>query len=230
MNNLDYEQNYQDRKKMSGCQKVAIGCFILTIILCLTCGFGIWWVTANLRTVGTNMTRAMLKLGIKEMKLPDDQQSRIFDRIDNVSKQFREEKISFEKLERIFQKLGESPLFPASSALLVERVYLDQSGLGDDEKEAGKLAIRRFARGSLEQSISEQRNGEVLDIISVWNPETKNREFLEDLNDQQLRDFIAEAKRAADEAGVVENIPKINFADEFDRVIDQALAEEPKKT
>jgi len=214
---------------MSGCQKVAIGCFILTIILCLTCGLGIWWITANLRTVGTRMTRAMLKLGIQEMKLPDDQQSRIFDRIDNVSQQFQEEKISFEQLERIFQKLAESPLFPAGSALLAERVYLDQSGLGDDEKEAGKLAIRRFTRGSLEQSISEQRNGDVLDIISTWNPETKNREFLENLSDQQLRHFIAEAKRAADEADVVENIPEINFADEFDRAIDQALSEEPGK-
>lgn len=214
---------------MSGFQKVAIGCFILTIILCLTCGLGIWWITANLRTVGTRMTRAMLKLGIQEMKLPDDQQSRIFDRIDNVSQQFQEEKISFEQLERIFQKLAESPLFPAGSALLAERVYLDQSGLGDDEKEAGKLAIRRFTRGSLEQSISEQRNGEVLDIISTWNPETKNREFLENLSDQQLRHFIAEAKRAADEADVVENIPEINFADEFDRAIDQALSEEPGK-
>ena len=229
MNNLDYQQNYDDRKKMSGFQKVAIGCFILTIILCLTCGLGIWWITANLRTVGTRMTRAMLKLGIQEMKLPDDQQSRIFDRIDNVSQQFQEEKISFEQLERIFQKLAESPLFPAGSALLAERVYLDQSGLGDDEKEAGKLAIRRFTRGSLEQSISEQRNGEVLDIISTWNPETKNREFLENLSDQQLRHFIAEAKRAADEADVVENIPEINFADEFDRAIDQALSEEPGK-
>ena len=229
MNHLHEPQALPAKKKMGGCQKLAIGCFILVILMCLSCGLGTWWITANIRTVGTNMTRAMLKLAIKEIKLPENQQTRIFDRIDKVARQFEEEKISFVELERIFLTLAQSPLFPAGTALVAERVYLDKSGLEDPEKAAGKLSIRRFTRGSLDESISPKRCSEVLDIISTWNAESRNREFLENLTDTQLRQFIAEAKRAADDAGIAETIAEINFADEFDRAVETALNKGPAK-
>ena len=51
------------------------------------------------------------------------------------------------------------------------------------------------------------------------------REFKQKLTDDEVRAFVDAAKQAADDAGVAEEVPEINFADEFDKAIDEALGE-----
>ena len=225
--NATMDHGLVEKKGCSGCQKVLLGCGVVLLIFLIAGGLFIWWLTANFRRIGADFTTKMLKQGMRELQLPDDQQTRIFQRIDQISQQFKDEEITLEQVGHIFEVIGESPLMPAGTALLVQRTYLDKSGLTEAEKEAARLSIRRFARGTIEQSIPEERSNEVLDLISTKDSQDNSRQFEETLTDAQLRLFIAEAKKAADEAEVAAEIPEINFADEFDKAVDEALADLP---
>lgn len=109
---------------------------------------------------------------------------------------------------------------PAGVSLFVKRVYIRDSGLDEAEKEAAHIEIQRFARGVIDESIPEEKREAIFDMISTMDPQG-NRQFKQKLTDAELRAFI----EAADEAGVPTEVPEINFADEFDKAIDEALGQ-----
>ena len=95
----------------------------------------------------------------------------------------------------------------------------------EQEKDAARIATRRFTHGTIRQIISEQQANSVLDTISSVNGEGE-RTFRHPITDEELRAFVAAAKQAADDAGVPEDVPEVNFADEFDKAIDDALGKQ----
>lgn len=144
--------------------------------------------------------------------------------IDDVGRQFKDGEMELQQVVMIFEKLSQSPILPAGVSLFVKRVYIRDSGLDDDEKEAAHLAIQRFSRGVIDESIPETERESVLDMISTKDP-NGNRQFKQKLTDTELRAFVAAVTKAADDAGVPDEVPEINFADEFDKAIDEALNE-----
>ena len=112
----------------------------------------------------------------------------------------------------------------AGLALVVEQAYLEQSGFDEEEKAAARATIHRFSHGTINRLISEDQVNSVLDAISIENA-GGGRQFQHPVTDEQLREFIAAAKQACDDANVPEEVPDVNFADEFDKAIDEALGE-----
>lgn len=193
---------------MSGCAKFAIGCGIIMFVLLIAVGIGVWWISQNALEFGADLGGTLMKEGLKELRLPEDQKQRIFDRIDEVSQRVKDGETSVEEVGVLFKKIAESPLMPAGLALVVERVYLDESGFDEEEKAAAGIAIQRFTHGAISKAIPEATVNKVLDTVSTSD---------------ELRAFVAAAIKAADEAEVPKDVPKVNFADEFDKVIDEAL-------
>lgn len=70
--------------------------------------------------------------------------------------------------------------------------------------------------------IPEATIDSVLDHVSVKKPDNQ-REFKETLTDEEIRAFIEAATKASDDAEVPAEVPTINFADEFDRAVNEAL-------
>jgi len=210
---------------MSGCSKVAIGCGGIALFGIIVAAIAAWYIANNVRELGADLAAGAMKNGLKELKLPADQQQRIFARIDEVSQNFKDKKITLEQVGQIFQEIAEGPLMPAGMSLVVERAYLDESGFEEDEKDAARIATRRFTHGTIRQMIPEQQVNAVLDTISSVNDEN-NREFRHPISDEELRAFVAAAKQAADDAEVPEDVPEVNFADEFDKAIDEALGKQ----
>ncbi len=226
---LERRDEFDDRRPpqkegLSGCAIAAIGCGVVLVILLIFGGLGIWWVANNARTFGAEIAAEVLKASLQELDLPADQQTRIDARIDDIAQQFKDEKLSGEDVGRIFQRIAKGPLMPAGLALFVKRVYIRDSGLSDDEKAAAEVAIHRFARGVIDESIPEAEREAVLDTISSMDAQGQ-REFKQKLTDDEVKAFVDAAKQAADDAGVAEEVPEINFADEFDKAIDEALGE-----
>lgn len=221
----DFDERPVPRKEgMSGCAIAAIGCGAMLVLLLIVGGFGAWWVANNARAIGSDLAAQVLKGSLRELDLPPDQQKRIDARIDDVAQQFKEEKLTGDDVGRIFQKISQGPLMPAGLALFVKRVYIRDSGLSEDEKAAAEVSIHRFARGVIDESIPETERESVLDTISTKNAQGQ-REFKNNLSDDEVRTFVDAAKQAADDAGVAEEVPEINFADEFDKAVDEALSE-----
>jgi len=218
----DREGLPEKKKGLSGCAIAGIGCGILVVLLLIAVVIGALWVRDNARNFGTDFTVTMMKEGLKELDVPDDQRQRMHARIDEVGNQFKEGKIDLKQVTAIFEKINEGPLMPAGVLLFVKRVYVRDSGLEETEKEAAHVAFRRFARGVIDNSIPEEKREAILDMISTKDSQG-NRQFKEKLTDTELRAFVEAVSKTADEAGVPTEIPEINFADEFDKAVDEAL-------
>jgi hypothetical protein len=221
----DQEPQSYKPPRMSGCSKVAIGCGSVAVFGILVAGIAVWWISATAREFGADLAMGAMKNGLRELKLPGDQEQRIFARIDEVTQEFKDEKITLEQVLLIFKEIAEGPLMPAGMSLVVERAYLDESGFEEQEKDAARIATRRFTHGTIRQMIPEQQGNSVLDTISSVNGEGE-RSFRHPITDEELRAFVAAAKQAADDADVPEDVPEVNFADEFDKAIDDVLGKQ----
>lgn len=221
----DFDSLGRDPNKppgMSGCAKVGIGCGIALVILTIVVGIGAWYVTSHMRELGADLATAALKGALEELKIPDDQEQRIVQRIDDLGQMFKDGKIELEDVGRIVDGITKGPLIAAGMALATERAYLDKSGLDDAEKEVARISIRRFTHGAMRENIPQEEVNSVLDTISTIDAEG-TRQFRSPVSDDELRAFIEAAKQAADKNEIPENVPEINFADEFDKAVDRAL-------
>jgi len=210
--------------KSNGCAKVAIGCGIFLIIALIVAGISIWYVSSNLREWGTDLTLQAMKEGMKEMDLPVEQQDRINRQLAELGQQFKDDKISMQQLGNIAQKLAQGPFAAASMTRVIEKAYLDPSGLTDAEKAAARTTIKRFSHGVIHEMISDQDITTVMDTISTVNSKGQ-REFITPITDEQLKAFLAAAKKAADAGKVPAEVPEVNFADEFDKAVTEGLNE-----
>ena len=207
-----------------GCRNLLLGCGCLTAVGFVIATVGSFWVVSNWRFLAAETGSLFIKRAIRELRIPAEQRQRIDRRLDQLAQQYADGDLSAEELGQIVKVISESPLLPAASALVVERQYLDQSGLNADEKEAARREIQRFAYGSLDESISPDTVSAVLDTISDRESPEGPRTFRQSLTDEELRGFVVAATEAANEAGVATEVPEINFADEFDKAVDEALA------
>lgn len=210
------------KKPMSGCAIAAIICGVLFVLFLIAAGLGLWWLKNNGRALGTDLATSAMKEGLNEVDIPADQRQRIDSRIDNIGQQFKDGELEFEQVVSIFEKISESPLMSAGMSLFFKRAYLQNSGLSEEEKEAAEVSIQRFTRGAIDKSISAETSESAMDLISTKDAEG-NREFKEKLSDNELRAFLAAITTAADDAGIPEIVPEFNFADEFDKAVDEAL-------
>lgn len=210
------------QEPMSGCGIATMGCGITFIVLLIAGGFGAWWVTNNYRSLGTDVAVSAMKDGLQELDIPADQLQRIHNRIDSIGQQYEDGELDMDQLVIVFERLGESPLLSAGASLFFKRAYLQNSGLSEDERKAGETTIQRFARGIIEQSIPKESTEAALDLISDSDSEGR-REFRQKLTDEDLRAFLAAAQQAADDAEVADEVPEINYADEFEKAISEAM-------
>jgi len=223
-----FESQDQDvvpkKEGLSGCAIAGIGCAVIVVLgLIVAVIFG-FWVAQNGRELATDLAVSAMKEGLNELEVPDDQRQRMHARIDEVGQQFKDGKLELQQVGAIVEKLSKSPILPAGVSLFVKRVYIRDSGLDEEEKAAAHIAIQRFSRGVIDSSIPEAKREAVLDMISTKDM-NGNRQFQQKLSDDELRAFIKAVAETADEAGVPTEVPEINFADEFDKAIDEALDE-----
>ena len=213
-----------EKKGLSGCAIAGIGCAVIVVLGLIAAVLVGFWVAKNARELGTDLAVSAMKEGLNELEVPDDQRKRMHARIDDVGQQFKDGKLELQQVGAIFEKLSKSPILPAGVSLFVKRVYIRDSGLDEEEKAAAHIAIQRFSRGVIDGSIPEAKREAVLDMISTKDM-NGNRQFQQKLTDDELRAFIKAVTETADEAGVPPEVPEINFADEFDKAIDEALDE-----
>jgi len=213
-----------EKKPMSGCAIVGIGCGVSLLLLIIIGAAGAWWLKNNIRQVGTDFAVSAMKDGLKELDVPEDQRARMHARIDEVGEKFKSGELDLDQVGKIGKAIAESPIMSAGMGLFFKRAYLQNSGLSDEEKEAAEVSVQRFARGVIDKDIPQEVSESCLDEISVKDADGK-REFKEKVTDDELRSFLTAITKAADDAGVPADVPEINIADEFDKAIDQALAD-----
>ncbi len=214
-------KHHQHGGWLLGCG-IALAVFV--VLVCAGClAVGLTW-----KRWASAGVVAVMKQAVDEADIPSDQKTQIKNRVDQLREDFVEGNLELEDFARIGEKLESSPLMYAGGALVVNQGYLQPSGLTAEEKQSGERALQRLARGMFEGTVTQSELQEALDPMAQTNAqgEWELREP-EQVTDDQLRQVITLAQERADEAGVVDEAWTINFADEFDRLVNEALGLSP---
>ena len=178
-----------------------------------------------------------------EMQLDDAEQGEVMGHVNTLMTRYKDKEIGLEELGRVFESIVESPLVGAAIIGGIDKLYLAQSDLSDEEKMAGRLQLARYAQGLREKSIDPETLDAVLTSVSTTTPDSDDIQLqfqqgptgskrlalrsADEVSDDDLRGVFQEAMTFADEAGVETTPAPIDISDELGVAIANALGEDP---
>lgn len=172
----------------------------------------------------TQLARTMIQSTIDESDLPDAEKEAIREQVDRVAMAYEEGAISLEELGQIMEELMQSDIWGLILVYGIEEKYLEPSGLSEEEKAAGRLAIDRILRGSIEGTIDDATLQSFSDHFTESRGSDPDVKQLKDkLTDEELRAVILEAETLADELEIPAEPYDVSISDQIREVVDQAL-------
>lgn len=229
-----YPQQPQPTDGGGGCCSpgCCLGCVIVLLIgIIAIAGIG-YYVYVGVANAAAEGVRQFAKEVVADAPIPEPQKERIagkieflvneLTRLDKLIGRIQEGKFSEENLKKVVEDAMKSPIVQGLMVEVAKGKYLEESELSDEEKAQAESVWRRFIQGLVDGRISQDQAKEVLNKISTAKGDGE-REFDEEISDEKLRDFIDSCKGLADNAGIPENAPEVNLADEFDRLVDGIL-------
>jgi hypothetical protein len=154
---------------------------------------------------------------------PEDKQV-VREQVRRVAGAYKRGQITTEQVIEIMESLAQSPVFVVAVVYVVEQKYVVPSGLSEEEKTAAHRTLQRTARGVYEEKITENQLDAALQHIATKNAEGKY-ELKEHVSDEELRAFLAECRRLADEAEIPDEDFEVNIGEEFKKAVDAELDE-----
>jgi hypothetical protein len=209
-------------KKRSKWTTCLIGCLaVLGVMMLLFIIAGVW-VYRNGRGLLSDMSTQAITQMIDSSDLPPQEKDEVKLQVERVTKGFRDGSVSMEQVGTIVQKVVQSPLMPALVVAAIDKHYIEKSGLSNEEKTEGRVALTRFARGVIDKKIAEQGVDAVMTHVADRQPNGQWR-LRQQVSDADLRAAMAEAKAQADAAGMPAEPEKIDPSEEFKRIIDGVM-------
>lgn len=204
---------------------VAIGCLGAFLTFVVVCGITGWLVVRNAKTIGATFVREAMTNAINDSTLDPAQKQALITRIDQLTGDFESGKLTMDDLDRIAERFSQSPLLSILAVWGFEKKLFEESGLSPEEREQARVQTRRLFQGALDKKISQADFESAVAVVSTRDAQGKYS-LKSKLTDEELRQFITNAKQAADNAEVTANPPELDIAAEFNRVIDEALGQQ----
>ena len=209
-------------RKKSGWSTCLTGCLIaLAVLVILVVAIGIYaWL--NWRNWAATAGSQFVKQGIQQSQLPAQEKQEVNEQVDRIADEFRSGRMSMEQVSKIMQELVNSPLMTSFVASAIDREYLANSGLNNEEKAEGKSTLRRFMRGAIDKKIDEQALNAAMAHVADRQP-NGNWELKKQISDDELRKFLEVAKAESDKAGIADEPEDFDPSDEIKRIVDEAM-------
>jgi hypothetical protein len=204
-------------------QSCLIGCLVVFVILLVIAILFAFWVSRNWRNWAATAATEGIRQGISSSQLPAQEQQEIMVQVDRVAIAFREKTVSGEQLGKLAEKLIQSPLMSLMVTSTIDQHYFAKSGLSEEEKTEGRRTLQRFIRGSIDEKINEAGIDAAMAHVADRDAQG-NWKLRETLSDDDLRAFLAEAKKQADAAGIPDQPADIDPSEEIKKIVDEALA------
>jgi hypothetical protein len=214
------EPPVKSNKWAKGC---LLGCLAAVIVFLILGAIATFWVSRNWREWIASGATVAVHQSIDDSQLPDEEKKQIKADADRFILGFREGRVSMEQFGLLVQKFAESPLMTTFVASAVETQYLGKSGLSDEEKADARITLQRFMRGVIDNKIDNQTRDRALSNVADRQPDG-NWQFRETVTDAEIRAFVTEAKKAADDAQIPPEPPEFDPSDEVKRIIDEVMA------
>jgi hypothetical protein len=194
--------------------------FAILLVLAVLVGF---WIAHSWRNLVASVGTEGIRQAISTSQLPPQEQQEIMVQVDRVATAFRDRTMSSEQLRKLAQQLVESPLMSLIVTSTIDQHYFARSGLSEEEKAEGRKTLQRFVRGAIDGKIDRQ--GMDAAMAHVADRDGRNQwKLRENLTDQELQAFLAEAKKQADAADIPDQPADIDPSDEIKKIVDEALA------
>lgn len=198
------------------------GCLIAAgVVLAIIIAVAIW-VALNWKGWAGSAMRQGTTAIVQQSALPQEEKTAVLTRVDAITKDFEDGKISTEQFGNVMKALAESPIMAAGAVYGVDKAHIEKSGLTKEEKAAGRLELQRVARGVSDGVLKPHDLQAVIDTISEKDP-FGNKKVKQKLTDADLKALFVKAKETAD-AGKISNEPfTIDLIYEIDKVIAKGL-------
>jgi|GEM_PF-4958282 len=228
-------------QKRSAGKYILIGCLTVFLLFAAVVGGGAIYVYYNWRHISAIGGRYVLDKAMKNAELPEAQKLAVQNEINAFIDSVESGDVTPHELKNVAEQIKDGPLLPMIMVGAFGNEYIDSSGLSDDEKAQARYQLNRAERGISEGTIP------ITDIDNILDPlrpdpgeKTEARVSLDRLtfsfpkpeyvDDDELHQFIANAKAAADEAGVPDEKYTIDYAAEVKKVIETAVGHELPKS
>lgn len=193
---------------------------LLLALLC--CGIGGFFAVQHGRQFAANIGRAVAVEVINESDLSEEDKKEFIAQVDRVVEAYKKGEIDERNLKRILDELQNSPLIPIAIAYGVEKQYLDRSGLTDEEKADARKQLQRLVRGGMEKKIAERDIEGLLIPLQQTGPNGQ-KQMKPTLTDDEIKTFIAGAKKLADDAMIPDEEFHVDIGKEVKRIVDVGL-------
>ncbi len=223
----------RDGNILVGCL-IALGVALILIIVSVVFVMNSWrgWVSGGIKQGLTAV--------LDETQIEQIEKDEINTHIETLMTRFVDKDISTEDLFLITAEIFEGPLLPMGIVEASYEGYFAHSQLDDETKTDAKVQLGRLAHGIYTEDISMDDLDAILAPISIPADENNGAVQIqvgsedfelkspEDVTSEELIEVIANARAAADEAGVDEIPAVIDLSDEVGKAIAKALGEDPE--
>ncbi|MCC7388680.1 MAG: hypothetical protein IT431_07910 [Phycisphaerales bacterium] len=231
---------YRNRGDFSRRGSVLQGCLVALGILVLLLVIGGVVVALNWRGWTAGLMEQGITAAIDEADVSAEDAAAMKLEVATLMQDFKDKKVSVEDLAHVVEEVAQSPVMTAASVMFVDKSYVQASALTVEEKAEGTTQISRFMRGLFSEQISKTKIDDVTSPIHYQastdkqppvqiNANNLNMQLKspEDVTPEQLKEFLANCKTAADEAGIPPERYEVDMAREFSAAIDRALGRAP---
>ena len=231
-NNLDETQPYNapdgglDQPKKSWVGSCLIGCLIvgaISLVICAGVGFYLYKQGPTLMVQGS---REVVKALLDESELPEEERVAILSQFDRVGDAFISGELNMQGLGELIQELVESPVMALPMIQAIDAKYLENSGLTEEEKTAARETLQRVISGVMsdkfEQFDIKSLTRHVMEHPNSTDP-AQQQKLKSSLTDEELREFISDAKKLCDEKEIQAEESNMQISDKLREIIDKKL-------
>jgi hypothetical protein len=200
-----------------------IGCGVVSLLVLLACGGTVWWVSVNAKRIATDLIAGVLKESIKQSQMREEDKQAVVAQIDRVADGFKQGKINEQELGKIMEGLGKSPLMVVLVVYGTTYDYINRQDAAT--KTEAERTLQRIARGAAEGKITGQDLQQPFSAIqdtNVPNQSGQPPQPKQNLSDEDLKKFLADLKKLADDKGIPDEPYELDVGKEIKRIVDES--------
>ena len=201
---------------------VILGVVLVVVLICGGLAFAVYRMITGAVDIAVEVVHEATVQGIQSSDMDDDDKDTIVAQIDRVHAAYKAGDITTEQVTQLFGDIIQGPIMMVGMCQHMERRFVIPSDLSDDEKAEGQLTLQRVARGTFEGTISRSQFQTLTDSISVNDP-NGNPSLKETLTDEELREFLTQCKKLADDNKIPEEPYDIDIGEEIKKAVDKVL-------
>jgi len=206
----------------SGCSGWLIGCGTVAGVLLLALIVGGIYVYVNFHSIVSGVANASVRSVVRNSQLPENQKTKILDRVDALKKKYDRGDVSTGQLAKIANKLSQGPLMTIGTVRFLEVKYIEGSSLSKKEKKQAHRTLDRFARGLDEEKIAPGALEKVTEPLRNKDQSGKQK-YKSNPTKDELRIFLDAARKRVEKAGIPDEPYNVDVAGKFNRVVEEVL-------